>query len=155
VNITAHRHHISTMSTMPSRERPEERPHGALRSRLVRIRELSKISLPSGHDSPESQGLHLPDRVNVGLAGVLRADGVPRAGSVVHEAFPGDPPGSVRFVLKDQHEVAGDHDAVIRPQSIVGEGGVASVSGHVSCAIDDPQSGRATFDHLSGWVHPS
>lgn len=33
------------------------------------------------------------------------------------------------------------HDAVIRPESIVGEGGLASVFGHVSCAIDDPEAG--------------
>ena len=34
------------------------------------------------------------------------------------------------------------YDAVISPESIVGEGGLASVFGHLSCAIPDPAAGR-------------
>lgn len=34
------------------------------------------------------------------------------------------------------------YDAVITAESIVGEGGLASVFGHFSCAIPDPEAGR-------------
>jgi ketosteroid isomerase-like protein len=34
------------------------------------------------------------------------------------------------------------HDAVISPESIMGEAGLASVFGHFSCAVLDPDTGR-------------
>lgn len=54
----------------------------------------------------------------------------------------GGPPVRGHGELLAREGVLPLYDAVISPESIVGEGGLASVFGHFSCAIPDPAAGR-------------
>ena len=54
----------------------------------------------------------------------------------------GGPPVRGREELLARDGVLPIHDAVISPESIIDEAGLASVFGHFSCAILDPEAGR-------------
>jgi ketosteroid isomerase-like protein len=54
----------------------------------------------------------------------------------------GGPPARGREELLAREGVLPLHDAVIRPESIIGVAGLASVFGHFSCSILDPEAGR-------------
>lgn len=54
----------------------------------------------------------------------------------------GGPPVRGHAELLARQGVLPLNDAVIRPESILGVAGMASVFGHFSCAIDDPDQGR-------------
>lgn len=54
----------------------------------------------------------------------------------------GGPPVRGREELLARQGVLPLQDAVISPESIIGEPGLASVFGHFSCRIEDPEAGR-------------
>jgi len=54
----------------------------------------------------------------------------------------GGPPVRGREELLARQGVLPLQDAVISPESIIGESGLASVFGHFSCRVEDPEAGR-------------